>query len=129
MLREKLELTGAKYGCGLGECGACTVEIDGQPALACLTLAVSAAGKEVCTVEGLQDPVTGKLDPLQQAFIDETGYQCGYCTPGILMTVRSLLAANPHPSEAEIREHLKGNRCRCTGYASIVRSVLAASKS
>ena len=129
VLREKLELTGAKYGCGVGECGACTVEIDGRPALSCLTLAISAAGKQITTVEGLQDPKTGALDPLQQAFIDETGFQCGYCTPGILMTVRSLLAANPHPSEAEIREHLKGNRCRCTGYASIVRSVLAASKS
>ncbi len=128
VLREKLELTGAKYGCGVGECGACTVEIDGAPALGCLTLALSAVGKQISTVEGLQDPKTGELDPLQQAFIDETGYQCGYCTPGILMTVRSLLKANPHPSEAEIREHLKGNRCRCTGYASIVRSVLAASK-
>jgi carbon-monoxide dehydrogenase medium subunit len=128
VLREKLELTGAKYGCGVGECGACTVEIDGRPALGCLTLALSAVGKQISTVESLQDPKTGELDPLQQAFIDETGYQCGYCTPGILMTVRSLLKANPHPSEAEIREHLKGNRCRCTGYASIVRSVLAASK-
>jgi xanthine dehydrogenase iron-sulfur cluster and FAD-binding subunit A len=128
VLREKLELTGAKYGCGVGECGACTVEIDGAPALGCLTLAVSAVGKQISTVEGLQDPQTGELDPLQQAFIDETGFQCGYCTPGILMTVRSLLKSNPHPSEAQIREHLKGNRCRCTGYASIVRSVLAASK-
>ena len=128
VLREKLELTGAKYGCGVGECGACTVEIDGHPVLSCLTLAVSAAGKRIATVEGLQDPVTGALDPLQQAFIDQTGYQCGYCTPGILMTVRSLLAADPHPGEMAVREYLKGNRCRCTGYASIVRSVLSAAK-
>jgi len=128
VLRERLELTGAKYGCGVGECGACSVLIDGKPALSCLTLAVSAAGKEITTIEGLQRN-DGEADPVQQAFIDEAAFQCGYCTPGFLITARSLLNEIPQPSEEEVREYLKGNRCRCTGYASIVRAVLKAAES
>jgi carbon-monoxide dehydrogenase medium subunit len=128
VLRERLELTGTKYGCGVGECGACTIHLDGKPALACLTLAVAADGRRVTTIEGLQNPATGALDPLQQAFIDEAAFQCGYCTPGILMATKSLLAEIPHPSEQDVREYLKGNRCRCTGYASIMRAVLKSVK-
>ena len=117
---------GAKYACGIGECGACTVEIDDQPSLACLVLAVSARGKEITTVEGLQES-NGDLHPLQQAFIDHAAIQCGYCTPGVLMTAKSLVDENPHPGEQEVREYLKGNLCRCTGYASIVRAVMSSS--
>ncbi len=123
VIRDRLELTGAKYGCGIGECGACTVQMDGKPVLACLVLAVAADGHEILTVEGLQD-AAGNLDPLQEAFIDNAAFQCGYCTPGMLMTAKALLRDNPHPSEAEVREYMKGNLCRCTGYASIVRAVL-----
>ncbi len=125
VLRERLELTGAKYGCGVGECGACTIWLDGQPALGCLVLAVSADGADVRTIEGLAAP-DGTLDPLQQAFIDENAFQCGYCTPGMLMMSKKLLDEIPQPTEAEIREYLKGNHCRCTGYASITRAVLRA---
>jgi len=122
VLRERLQLTGAKYGCGIGECGACTVLMDGKPVLACLVLAVSAHGSEIVTVEGLQGP-DGELDPLQEAFIEHAAFQCGYCTPGMLMTAKSLLSENPHPTEDEVRDYMKGNLCRCTGYASIVRAV------
>ena len=128
VLREKLELTGTKYACGIGECSACTVQIDGKPVLSCLVLAVSAVGKQIVTVEGLADPETGALDPIQEAFIDNTAFQCGYCTPGILMTARSLLAEIPHPDEEQVRRYLRGNICRCTGYASIVRAVLDAAE-
>jgi carbon-monoxide dehydrogenase medium subunit len=126
VLREQLELTGTKYACGIGECSACTVQIDGKPTLSCLVLAVSAAGKEVITIEGLQDAATGDLDPLQAAFIEQTAFQCGYCTPGVLMTAKSLLREVPQPSEEQVRHYLRGNNCRCTGYASIVRAVLSA---
>ncbi len=125
VLREKLELTGSKYGCGIGECSACTVQMDGVPVLSCLVLAIAAQGKEIVTVEGLRR-ADGTLDPLQEAFIEHAGFQCGYCTPGMLMTARALLAENPSPSEEQVREYLKGNICRCTGYASIVRSVMGA---
>lgn len=124
VLRERLELTGSKYGCGVGECGACTVQLNGEPALSCLVLAISADGSEVLTVEGLQGP-DGKLDPLQEAFIEHNAFQCGYCTPGMLMMIKKLLRENPSPTEDEIRDHLKGNRCRCTGFASIVRAVMS----
>ena len=124
VLREKLELTGAKYGCGIGECGACTVQIDGKPALSCLVLAVSADGSNIVTVEGLQQP-DGELDPLQDAFIEHQAFQCGYCTSGVLMMSKSLLAESPHPTEPEVREYMKGNLCRCTGYSRIVRAVMS----
>jgi carbon-monoxide dehydrogenase medium subunit len=123
VLRERLELTGSKYGCGIGECGACTVWLDGQPALGCLVLAVAADGADVRTIEGLAAP-DGTLDALQQAFIDEDAFQCGYCTPGMLMMTKKLLEEIPQPTEDEVREYLRGNHCRCTGYASITRAVL-----
>jgi xanthine dehydrogenase iron-sulfur cluster and FAD-binding subunit A len=128
VLREQLELTGTKYACGIGECSACTVQIDGKPSLSCLVLAASVAGKAVTTIEGLQDPASGALDPLQAAFIAETAFQCGYCTPGVLMTAKSLLREVPQPSEQQVRHYLRGNNCRCTGYASIVRAVLSAAQ-
>jgi len=124
VLRDRLHLTGSKYGCGIGECGACTVMIDGRLALSCLVLAVSVDGSEVLTVEGLAGP-DGKLDPLQQAFIEHGAFQCGFCTPGMLITAKSLLEENPRPTEEDVRDYLKGNLCRCTGYASIVRAVLS----
>jgi carbon-monoxide dehydrogenase small subunit len=122
VLRERLELTGTKYGCGIGECGACTVHLDGVPTLACLTLAVAADGCEVTTVEGLQGS-EGRLDPIQEAFIENAAFQCGYCTPGMLMMTKRLLEEIPSPDEDAIRDYLKGNRCRCTGFAAIVRAV------
>ncbi len=125
VLRDRLQLTGTKYGCGLGECSACTVEVDGKPMLSCLLLAASVNGKSITTIEGLQKP-TGELDTLQEAFIDQAAFQCGYCTPGLIMTIKGLLNENPTPQEEEIRDYLKGNRCRCTGYMSIVRAVFAA---
>jgi xanthine dehydrogenase iron-sulfur cluster and FAD-binding subunit A len=124
VLRERLELTGSKYGCGVGECGACTVHLNGKPALSCLVLAIAADGSEVLTVEGLQG-ADGELDPLQEAFVEHNAFQCGYCTPGMLMMTKNLLQENPSPTEDDIRDHLKGNRCRCTGYTSIVRAVMS----
>ena len=123
VLRERLELTGTKYGCGIGECGACTVHLDGVPALSCLVLAVAADGSEVLTVEGLARP-DGELDPLQEAFIEHDAFQCGYCTPGMLMMTKSLLSEVPSPTEDDVRDYLKGNRCRCTGFAGIVHAVM-----
>ena len=128
LIREKLYLTGSKYGCGIGECGACTVHLDGEPVLSCLTLAVEANGRRVDTIEGVADG--DKLDPVQEAFIEEGAIQCGFCTPGFIMTTRALLRENPDPTEDEIREYLKGNLCRCTGYVNIVKAVQrAANKS
>ncbi|MDD5265187.1 MAG: FAD binding domain-containing protein [Candidatus Bipolaricaulis sp.] len=127
VLREHLELTGSKYGCGIGECGACTVWMNGTPVLGCLVLAVSADGAEVRTIEG--EAADGRLTALQQAFIDENAFQCGYCTPGMLLMSKRLLEEIPQPTEDEIRDYLKGNHCRCTGYASIVRAVIRASSS
>jgi xanthine dehydrogenase iron-sulfur cluster and FAD-binding subunit A len=125
VLRDGLELTGSKYGCGIGECNACTVLLDGKPALACLVLAVSADGCRVETVEGLQ-AADGTLDPLQTSFLEHAAFQCGFCTPGMLMTAKALLRENPFPDEDQVRDYLKGNLCRCTGYASIVRAVMGA---
>lgn len=122
--REREGLTGTKYGCGIGECGACTVHVDGQPVLSCLTLAQAVDGCDVVTIEGLARD--GQLDPLQEAFLDHAAVQCGFCTPGMIMTGLALLAENPEPTEADVRDFLRGCLCRCTGYASIVRAVLAA---
>ncbi|NPV77265.1 MAG: 2Fe-2S iron-sulfur cluster binding domain-containing protein [Anaerolineae bacterium] len=124
VLREKLQLTGTKYGCGLGECSACSVHLDGKVVLSCLLLAVAMDGREITTIEGLQSK-EGDLDPIQEAFIEHSAFQCGYCTPGIIMTVKGLINENPVPSEDEVRDYLKGNRCRCTGYISIARAVMA----
>ena len=127
VLREELELTGTKHGCELGECGACTVQIDGEPILSCLSLAVDAIGKDVRTVEGLAEE--SELTPLQHAFADLSGSQCGYCTPGMLMTAEALLRENQNPTREEIRQALAGNLCRCTGYIKIFEAVeLAAAK-
>jgi aerobic-type carbon monoxide dehydrogenase small subunit (CoxS/CutS family) len=126
LLRDDLGLTGAKYGCGIGECGACTVHVDGEPVLGCMTLAVDCDGKSVETIEGLSD---GKeLHPIQQAYLDEGAVQCGFCTPGFIMTTKALLDENPDPSEKEIRNYLKGNLCRCTGYVNIVKAVQKAAE-
>jgi carbon-monoxide dehydrogenase small subunit len=126
LLREDLGLTGTKEGCGEGECGACTVVVDGQPRLACLTAAIQVDGKEVLTIEGLAQ--SGALHPLQQAFIEAGGVQCGFCTPGIIMAAYALLSQNPHPTREEVRAWLSGNLCRCTGYEQIVEAVLLAAK-
>ena len=126
VLREDLQLTGTKHGCELGECGACAVLVDGEPVLSCLALAVECGGRHVRTVEGLTRD--GRLDPLQDAFADLGAAQCGYCTPGILMTARALLDREPHPSQQRIREALSGNLCRCTGYAQIIEAVELVSK-
>jgi aerobic-type carbon monoxide dehydrogenase small subunit (CoxS/CutS family) len=126
LLRSDKHLTGSKYGCGIGECGACTVHIDGEAVLGCMVLAVDADGKRVDTIEGVADG--DKLDPVQEAYIEEGAIQCGFCTPGFIMTTKALLKEHPDPSEDEIREYLKGNYCRCTGYVNIVRAVQSASK-
>ncbi|ODT12387.1 MAG: 4-hydroxybenzoyl-CoA reductase subunit gamma [Kaistia sp. SCN 65-12] len=124
-LRDTAGLTGTKQGCDGGECGACTVLVDGLPRLACLTLAASCAGARVETIEGLAQ--AGRMNRLQQAFHEHLGTQCGFCTPGMIMSAEALLRRNPAPSEAEIREALSGNLCRCTGYVKIIESVRAAS--
>jgi len=123
-LREDLDLTGTHVGCEHGVCGACTVLVDGEPARSCLMLAVQARGADVRTVEGLA--VDGDMNGLQQAMWDSHGFQCGFCTPGFLMQITALLSENPNPSEAEIREALSGNICRCTGYESIINGALRA---
>ncbi len=121
VLREKLGLTGTKEGCGTGECGACTVLVDGVPVNSCLYLAVRADGKAVMTIEGLAEG--GRLHPLQQAFIDQAAVQCGFCAPGMLLSAKALLDRNPQPSEREIREGIAGNICRCTGYVKVVKAI------
>jgi carbon-monoxide dehydrogenase small subunit len=126
MLREKLALTGTKNGCEAGECGACTVLLDGEPTNSCMMLAVEADGRHVTTVEGLAPE--GELSPLQQAFVEHNAVQCGFCTPGMLMTATALLRRNPQPSEDEIKEALVGNLCRCTGYVRIIDAIQDAAR-
>ena len=134
VLRDTLGLTGTKEGCGTGNCGACTILLDGQPVSSCLLLAVEAEGSEITTVEGLASTWSetgrghGDLHPVQRAFVEHGGLQCGFCTPGMLLSSVALLAQNPQPTESEIRDALVGNLCRCTGYDKIVRSVMAAAE-
>ena len=122
-LRETLDLTGTKIGCDKGACGACTVLMDGEPVPSCMVLTIECHGKNITTVEALQDPKTGQLDPLQKAFIQNTAFQCGYCTPGILMTSKSLLTHRPSPTKDEIKEALSGHYCRCISHYHVVDAV------
>jgi carbon-monoxide dehydrogenase small subunit len=123
VLREDLGLTGTKRGCDLGTCGACTVLIEGKPFLSCLTLAVDVQGKEIVTIEGLARE--GKPHPLQEAFVEKGAIQCGFCTPGMILTAKAFLDENPHPSETEVKRAISGNLCRCTGYIKIVEAILS----
>lgn len=127
-LRETLGLTGTKVGCDHGACGACTVLLDGIPTLSCMTLTIECNGRSVTTIEGLEDPQKGELDALQKAFIDHTAFQCGFCTPGIIMTAKGLLDENPAPKEQEVKEALSGNFCRCISHYHVVKAVLTASE-
>lgn len=120
-LRDKLRLTGTHWGCDTSNCGACVVAVDGEPVKSCTMLAVMAEGHSVDTVEGME--IDGKLDPVQEGFMQCHGLQCGFCTPGMMITARALLARNPDPTEDEIREAISGQICRCTGYTTIVRSI------
>ncbi len=122
LLREDLGLTGSKVGCGEGECGACTVLVDGQPVRSCITPVGSTAGKQILTIEGLETD-DGELHPLQRAFLDEAAFQCGYCTPGMIMSAAGLLRQNPDPSEEDIVRFMQGNICRCGTYIRIIRAI------
>lgn len=126
VLRDKLGLTGTKKSCNEGECGACTVLMDGKPVASCMVLALDAQNKSITTIEGLADGE--KLHPLQEAFVKHGGIQCGFCTPGMIMSAKALLDENPNPTPVEVRAAISGNLCRCTGYQQIVDSVLAAAK-
>ena len=126
-IRDTVGLTGTNIGCDTSSCGACTVHVDGQSVKSCTMLAVQANGASITTIEGMASP-DGTLHPMQQAFMENHGLQCGYCTPGMVMAATSLLDENPNPTEAEVREGLEGNLCRCTGYHNIVKAVLAAAE-
>ncbi len=128
VLREDLGLTGTKIMCDEGECGACTVLIDGRPILSCMTLAVACEGKKILTIEGIADPKTGDLHPIQQAFVAKSGMQCGVCTPGMILSAKALLDADPDPTEDDVRNALSGNLCRCGNYSRITECVLDAAK-
>jgi len=126
VVRERLGLTGAKRSCDVQVCGACTLLVDGRPVSACTTLAFEVRDRSVLTIEGLAE--NGKLHPLQQAFIEHGGFQCGFCTPGMILAAKALLDENPDPSEAELKHFMHGNICRCTGYKKIIESIMAAAK-
>ena len=126
VLRNELGLTGTKEGCGTGSCGSCTVLMDGQAVNACLVFVAETEGKEITTIEGLSRG--GELHPLQQAFMDEGAVQCGFCTPGVILTAKAFLDSNPNPNESRIREAISGNLCRCTGYDKIVRAIMSAAQ-
>lgn len=126
VIRDQLGLTGTKYGCGTGECGSCTVIIDGKPMTSCLVLAASAEGRKIVTIEGISNG--DRLHPLQEAFIEEGAIQCGYCTPGMILTAKAFLERNPNPTEEDVRRAIDGNLCRCTGYVKIIKAILKASK-
>jgi carbon-monoxide dehydrogenase small subunit len=126
LLRDRFDLTGAKEGCGQGECGACTVIVAGRAVNSCLVLACQVDGKEVITIEGLDGP--GGLDPVQEAFIGQGAMQCGYCTPGMILSAKALLMRNPHPTAGEVKEALAGNLCRCTGYVKPIQAVAQAAR-
>jgi aerobic-type carbon monoxide dehydrogenase small subunit (CoxS/CutS family) len=126
VVRERLGLTGAKRSCDVQVCGACTLLVDGRPVSACTTLAFEVRDHSVLTIEGLAE--NGKLHPLQQAFIEHGGFQCGFCTPGMILAAKALLDENPDPSEAELKHFMHGNICRCTGYKKIIESIMAAAK-
>jgi carbon-monoxide dehydrogenase small subunit len=126
VLRDRLNLTGTKKGCELGNCGSCTVLLDGKPVNSCIVLALEADGHEILTIEGVAQ--SEELDRLQQSFVDHAALQCGYCTPGMILSAKALLARNPHPTETEVRKAISGNLCRCTGYVNIVKAILAAAK-
>ena len=128
VLRDGLGLIGTKIMCNEGECGACTVLINGKPMLSCMTLAVDAQNKDILTIEGLADPVTGELHPIQKAFVKHSAMQCGVCTPGMIITAKALVDRNPDPTEDDVRRALSGNLCRCGNYRRIAESVLEAAK-
>jgi carbon-monoxide dehydrogenase small subunit len=125
LIRERLTLTGTKYACGIGECGACTVLINGKPALSCLTLAAEADGKDIVTIEGLNDKISTVL---RETFLEEGAVQCGFCTPGFLVMSSYLLKEKPKPTEDEVKKYVKGNLCRCTGYIGVIRAIMKASE-
>jgi carbon-monoxide dehydrogenase small subunit len=127
-LRETLGLTGTKIGCDQGSCGSCTVLMNGRPILSCMTLTVECDGADITTIEGLENANTGRLHPLQQAFIDHTAFQCGFCTPGILLSAKALLDREPDPGEAEVKQALTGHYCRCISHYEVVEAVLDAAK-
>ncbi|MBP1927419.1 carbon-monoxide dehydrogenase small subunit [Sedimentibacter acidaminivorans] len=123
VIRKQIGLTGTKKGCGQGDCGACTVIIDGKAQLGCLKLAIACEGKKITTIEGIANPETGELHPLQQSFLDHGAVQCGFCTPGMILSTKALLDSNPNPTENEIKHALEGNTCRCTGYILILEAI------
>jgi len=124
-IRDEIGLTGTKEGCGIGECGTCTVLMDGKPIYSCIMLAVEAEGKEILTIEGLAD--SDGLHPMQKSFIDHGAVQCGFCTPGMILTAKALLDENPNPTEEDVRKAISGNLCRCTGYSKIIEAIMSLS--